>query len=506
MALGAHLCECGSFVYLPPMLLKAGFSEQVVSGLLGCGPFLCLLCVPAVGAWSDACGSALGRRRPFLLAFGLLLLCALAAVALSDTFSPGENRRTLLASATVLIDFATQATLNPCQALVSDLVPSSQLGFAVYSFMLSLGGVLGYLLTSLDWTFLGTAAQERSVFLLLMVVYGLCLASSFVLARETPLAKTASDDALSIGVTVHCLQKDHPGTPSHKRRGLVQQLRHRRWQKLCGEACFMSVVMFVCDAFCQVFVSLPARIAHWLHLAHVLRVPRVLKRLFAFQLVGWMAVMSHYLYFTDFTGEVIYSGKAGVTASVSSLALYDRGVRAGSWGLLLNCVVASLYSLVAQRRVTSRLGQRAGLVLGMASFAVAMLGLVVVRDVPTVLLLSGLAGIASPVLDSIPYSLACHYCLHGQEYFQDCKSKHGIGECLAVLDAAEYLSQVLLSLFMGYMFYVTGTVASYVLVAAACALAACYGTSFVVCPSTDRAQAEELSGRHCYSNSNVCTN
>ncbi|XP_064467608.1 solute carrier family 45 member 3-like isoform X2 [Ornithodoros turicata] len=402
VAFGAHLCECAGFAYLPPMLLKAGFTQQAVSVLLGCGPLLCLFLVPLLGAWSDACA----RRRPFLLVLGVLIMTSLTALAFSDTFEPGLKKKVLIATATVVLDFASQAILNPCQALVSDI--SGGLGFPLYSGMLSLGGVLGYLFSAVHWT----VSQERCVFLVLLLVFSICL---------------------TIGVANVSDARSFLDTESQKET-----------------------------------------VIPWPH--HVLPLAGAMRRLFTFHLLAWMAVMSHYFYFTDFTAEVVYGATADSTVS------FDEGVRTGSWGLLLTCVTASLYSLLAQQGIDLRSGPRIGLMLGMGSFAVAMAGLTVGRGITTALLLSGLAGIASAVLECIPYSLASQYCASREEYFQDISRKHGIGECLAVLDGAEYLAQVLLSLFMGYMFHLTATVASYAIVAFSCALAACYAATFVVYP------------------------
>ncbi|CAN7999025.1 unnamed protein product [Ixodes hexagonus] len=517
VAFGAHLCACGCFVYLPPLLRRAGFSEQARAAVLGLGPLLCVLGVPLVGAWSDACTSRLGRRRPFLLGIGALLALSLAGVAygesLRNVMGAGAHR-TILATSTVLLDFASQALLNPCQALVCDLVPDVDFGFAVYSFALSLGGVLGYLLSALDWTdtALGHAGQERAVFLLLLAVFMACLALNFLVANEKPVSRTdeyvvlrQADDHLTdrqvdlSSVVSACdanggvcstpdviIRNSSQEIAGRRPSGLVEHLRATRWHKMGPtdvlRTAYSAVMLVVCNAFCNVFITFPAWLASCLRLDVLTSVPGALRTLFVFQLLAWMAVMSHYVYFTDFTGEVLFHGRPEQTASAADRLLYDRGVRAGSWGLLVNCVASSVYSLCFQWRLTARLGQRVGLYTGMGSFALAMPGLLLFTNVGALLTLSAVTGLASAALDSIPYALACFYCANKQDYFQGSKHQPGVGQCLAVLDTAEYLAQVLLSMFMGYTIYATGTVASYVCVSALCAAAACYACSRVACP------------------------
>jgi solute carrier family 45 protein 3 len=73
---GVEVCACAGFTYIPPMLLKAGYTEENMSIILGMGAFLGLMVVPIIGRASDRCKSRFGRRRPFIagLSFILVLL------------------------------------------------------------------------------------------------------------------------------------------------------------------------------------------------------------------------------------------------------------------------------------------------------------------------------------------------------------------------------------------------------------------------------------------------
>lgn len=66
----------------------------------------------------------------------------------------------------VLLDYASQAAINPCEALMSDMMAgqtevSEETGFSFYSGMLSVGACVGYLLTALDWAKLGITIGTR---------------------------------------------------------------------------------------------------------------------------------------------------------------------------------------------------------------------------------------------------------------------------------------------------------------------------------------------------------
>jgi len=68
-----------------------------------------------------------------------------------------------------------------------------------------------------------------------------------------------------------------------------------------------------------------------------------------------------------------------------------------------------------------------------------------------------------------------------------------MGSDLATLDSAYYLSQVVLTAFMGYIVHWTGTVLSYVLVAAAMGAMACVFSARVV---ASKAQMQALIKSH----------
>ena len=163
---GLEFCASAAFTYIPPMLLKAGLSEENMSLVMGIGPCLGFLLVPWIGRSSDNCRSRYGRRRPYILALSLLLVVSLVMIPYGDFFSaymydhqkPEKSKHlgvVLLIVGAVLLDFTSQATLTPCEALLSDACKNTNQQdrcFMVYSFMVSIGGCIGYLMSALDWS------------------------------------------------------------------------------------------------------------------------------------------------------------------------------------------------------------------------------------------------------------------------------------------------------------------------------------------------------------------
>src|SRR6218665_1333753 len=149
---GLEFCASAAFCYIPPLLLKAGISEQYMSMVLGIGPLLGFFIVPMIGRASDRCESRFGRRRPFIFVLSILLLVSLFIIPFGDyvcfvLFGHSELgvKMTvwLLVFGSFLLDFTCQTCLTPCEALLSDSskgTDQSERCFTIYSVMVSIGG------------------------------------------------------------------------------------------------------------------------------------------------------------------------------------------------------------------------------------------------------------------------------------------------------------------------------------------------------------------------------
>ena len=166
-----------------------------MSIILGVAPFLALFTVPTLGKMSDSCGSRYGRRRPFIFAFSIILVLSLLLLYIGQSLTTEEDtkrlRMLLLAVGVILLDYASQAAINPCEALMSDLMAGlagpEATGFTVYSGMLSVGACIGYLLTALDWSALGLSdfgTREQISIVMVLILYGACLLVTMLSARE----------------------------------------------------------------------------------------------------------------------------------------------------------------------------------------------------------------------------------------------------------------------------------------------------------------------------------
>jgi MFS family permease len=115
----------GSFImpYLVAQYAPADWKNTALSAMNTAGLIIAMLIQPIAGLFSDRSTSPFGRRRPFIFVGVLLDLVFLVAIGLS------WNYWSLLA-AILLIQFSSNISHGPLQALIPDLVPEDQRGRA----------------------------------------------------------------------------------------------------------------------------------------------------------------------------------------------------------------------------------------------------------------------------------------------------------------------------------------------------------------------------------------
>ena len=117
----------------------------------------------------------------------------------------------LVAVSVVLLDYASQAAINPCESLMADLLHSANgnsnghsaasSGYSVYSGMLSLGSCVGYFLSSLDWENMGgklLSTQEQTALMIVLVLFVISLGVTMVVADEKPYIKPRENNNIHL--------------------------------------------------------------------------------------------------------------------------------------------------------------------------------------------------------------------------------------------------------------------------------------------------------------------
>ena len=400
---GVEFCAGTAFSYIPPLLLKAGLDEEHMSLVLAVGPLLGLFLVPVIGHRSDHCTSSYGRRRPFILALGLILLVSLIIIPYCDIIvialfgDSSTLSLILLIVGVVMLDFSGQACLTPCEALLSDACKHTDKhgsAFTVYSFMISFGGCIGYFIAALDWKsssfgqYFGS--QEQCAFSVLIILFILTLFTTLTVADERPsVLKACSADGTSD------IENDLDGLNDND---VILHLQPSCFSTLNSQIIWIklkSLHITILQYFVNVYHS-------------ICSIPFVLKRLLFAHFVSWSAVMTFNVFYTDYVGQGIYSGSPNVPAEHPLRLLYDEGVRVGSWGLLLHCFTAAIYAYFIEWLV-AKFGILYTYTGGMASFAASMALMIMSHNVYVVNLFAACTGVAYATLTTLPYSLITMY-------------------------------------------------------------------------------------------------
>ena len=355
---GVEICACAGFTYVPPLLLKAGYSEENLGYILGLGPLMGFFFVPVIGRASDRCYSEFGRRRPFILGLAILLVVSLYLVPFGEYFaslvvsSPSLARRIGVWGLTVgvvLLDFTTQACLTPCEALLNDASCESEQSekiFTIYSLMISLGGIIGYLLTAIDWSTntigLYFGGQEASVFSILIITFTLLLAATLLVAQEVPLSNSVVPVDIATVSSTPSPAKSLPASPTSSTRpyiahesgyesssesssdesprlsssngslhlmsksSTVSRSSTRRVLRRARSRLVRICPKRICTAFTQLFGCIGWMLKQLLprELVQLFKIPAVLQVLAVADFFSWTAIMGFNIYYSDFMGQV----------------------------------------------------------------------------------------------------------------------------------------------------------------------------------------------------------
>lgn len=517
------------------------------------GPLLCFIIVPLIGRASDRCKSKYGRRRPFIFCISTIILLSLVFIPVGENLSRlfvnqmGSFKHagvSFLTIGVIFLDFSTQALLTPCEALLSDAsrdTDQKERIFTIYSFMISFGGCVGYLITALDWsnTSIGIyfGGQEQAIFAILTILYLLASAATLMVAEESPLQQnnleqvplysdveemqlvisnvhesgyeTSSNESVSddnVTPSIPYLKNHNRISPSKSIK--VSPIHTSKTLPFIFRIpfllCKLPIIYYICKYLKQIFRSLWTGIYHRLPetVQTVLDVPLVLRQLAAANFCSWTALMGFTLFYTDYVGQAVYQGNPNAPENSLSRNNFDEGVRMGSWGLLFHCMTSAAYSPFIERLV-ARFGCRLTYLVGMASFSLAMFVMVLCHNIVIVNAIAAITGFGYATMTTIPFILISDYHADKEIFFFDVEPTssssssnsqvRGIATDMAILDSTYFLSQVILSGIMGYIVHITGTVLSYIITAGVMGIFSCIFTTKIIINKQDILQYVRVS-------------
>ena len=301
----------------------------------------------------------------------------------------------------VMLDFSCDACQSPCRAYLLDVsIPADHHpGLSTFTVMAGLGGSLGYVLGGINWENTGfgesLGGHVRVVFTFVLIIYIICVVLTLTSVREVPLdylgipeehlqkKKTKqegtkyrkfnnedsdseeeretmkhygsinSTTAQDIKAQEH-LNQNHI-THHHENNDTPYQGRqngdHCLAQKTGSPAEVNGGVMNSCTQARPSIAPLPSEVSLKTYLRSIVKIPRSLLVLCLTNLFCWMSLVCYSLYFTDFVGQTVYGGNPSSPPGSPERALYESGVRMGSFGMSLYSLSCAIYSLCIENFV-----------------------------------------------------------------------------------------------------------------------------------------------------------
>lgn len=87
---GREFCYAVEAAFVTPVLLSVGLPKHLYSLVWLISPILGFVLQPVVGSASDHCTSGWGKRRPYILALGVMMLLGMALYLNGDMVISGE--------------------------------------------------------------------------------------------------------------------------------------------------------------------------------------------------------------------------------------------------------------------------------------------------------------------------------------------------------------------------------------------------------------------------------
>ncbi|XP_028623526.1 membrane-associated transporter protein [Grammomys surdaster] len=476
---GREFCYAVEAAYVTPVLLSVGLPKSLYSMVWLLSPILGFLLQPVVGSASDHCRARWGRRRPYILTLGIMMLLGMTLYLNGDAVVSAlvANPRQKLVWAisitmigVVLFDFSADFIDGPIKAYLFDVCShqDKEKGLHYHALFTGFGGALGYILGAIDWVhlelgrLLGTEFQVMFFFSALVLT--LCFITHLCSIPEAPLRD---------GVTDLPSQQDPQGSSLSANGiheyGSIEKVRNGgadtelpvqegKNEKPSGQ----SQRTMSMKSLLRALVNMPSHY-RCLCISH---------------LIGWTAFLSNMLFFTDFMGQIVYHGDPYAAHNSTEFLIYERGVEVGCWGLCINSVFSSVYSYF-QKAMVSYIGLKGLYFMGYLLFGLGTGFIGLFPNVYSTLVLCSMFGVMSSTLYTVPFNLIAEY--HREEEREKQQEEpggpdnHGRGKGVdcAALTCMVQLAQILVGGGLGFLVNMAGSVVVVVITASAVALIGC---------------------------------
>uniref|UniRef100_A0A3Q3IJQ7 Solute carrier family 45 member 2 n=1 Tax=Monopterus albus TaxID=43700 RepID=A0A3Q3IJQ7_MONAL len=452
---GREFCYAVEAAFVTPVLLSVGLPRSLYSMVWLISPILGFLLQPVIGLASDQCRSVWGRRRPYILALGILMLLGMTLFLNGDAIVSAlvndRSLRTLWAIVVVMFgvvvfDFAADFIDGPIKAYLFDVCShqDKERGLHYHALLTGLGGACGYLVGAIDWghSVMGQllGSEYHVIYFFSALTWGILLIVHLFSIPEQPLGKDPS--VSSPPSALHLLGSHSSGYGTLAKEPAspvapVTDLRPRSFSAL-GETNSVISGTKQPDKEVQKRMTLRSLMKAFIDM------PNHYRCLCVSHLLGWTAFLCNMLFFTDFMGQIVYKGNPYAAHNSTAYATYERGVEVGCWGLCINAVSSALYSYV-QRFLLPYLGLKGLYFVGYFVFGVGTSLISLFPNIITTLILCSAFGVMSSTLYTVPFNLIAEYHREEEEQLKlrgSNENVRGSGVDCAALTCMVQLAQI----------------------------------------------------------------
>ncbi|KAL0965707.1 hypothetical protein UPYG_G00284690 [Umbra pygmaea] len=485
---GREFCYAVEAAFVTPVLLSVGLPESLYSLVWLISPLLGFLLQPVIGSASDYCRSPWGRRRPYILSLGIMILAGLSLFlngdAVVSAIVQDKSLKTIWAIVivmfgVVLFDFAADFIDGPIKAYLFDVCSHAdkERGLHFHALLTGLGGASGYLLGAMDWghSSLGRllGSEYQVIYFFSALTWTVFLTVHLFSIPETPLSKDSSLDPL-----IPCSHLVHSSHSSSGGYGSLHGSMSKDSETDLQPGSFSALgeSNSVTSSSKQPNKQ-QKRMSLKSCLMAMITMPNHYRFLCISHLLGWTAFLCNMLFFTDFMGQIVYKGNPYADHNSTAYERYERGVEIGCWGLCINAISSAIYSYI-QRLLLPYIGLKGLYFIGYFVFGLGTSLIGLFPNIITTLVLCSTFGVMSNTLYTIPFNLISVY--HHEDEVQRRMGKgnsagqdRGTGVDCAALTCMVQLAQILVGAGLGALVNMAGSVIVVVLSASTMALFGC---------------------------------
>ncbi|XP_038646541.1 membrane-associated transporter protein [Scyliorhinus canicula] len=486
---GREFCYAAEGAFATPVLLSVGLPRSLYSTVWLISPILGFILQPVLGSASDYCRSRWGRRRPYILVLGVLMVLGLTLflnghALVTATLEDRKQRLIWGILITVLgvivFDFSADFIDSPIKAYLFDVCTHQDKEKALHfhALLTGLGGAVGYLTGAIEWknTFLGTifGSEYQIIYIfsvinfIIFLIIHLCSIPEIPFGQDVDLQKLCLLQNNTHGYgSIESPADGHSDPNLSKPRSLsvVGKLEdNSQCMKPSEEKALRHITL---KSLFKALLSMPS---HY-------------RSLCVSHLIGWTAFLSTMLFFTDFMGQVVYNGNPYAEHNSTSYITYEQGVEVGCWGLCINAIFSAIYSYL-QKVLVPIIGLKGMYFVGYFLFGLGTGLIGLFPNVLSTLALCAAFGAMSSTLYTVPFNLIAEY--HRKEEIEKAKGGKALNEgrgkgidC-AALSAMVQLAQILVGAGVGALVNLAGTVTVVMVASSAISLFGCCFVGFFV--------------------------